>query len=192
MNLPTHFYSIVVVSVSRTGSVLITQNLAKHFDCAILHTHNPLIRVNQNQLVILSLRKKTLDTIVSMILASRTKETIEYSNQAIEPFYVGYDEFETKFWHVQCFQQTVKNRFPEALIVEYEPLMADSKYLFSFFGIDKETSYNLTNRSPYSNKALIENYSECETWFDQLQSQTITQLMLDDFAESMKINWVDP
>lgn len=178
--------------MGRTGSQLITNNLGKHFRRPVFHTHNPLVEIQKDQLTVISKRKKDFDIVISIIVGRRTGEFVNYTSKDIEPFSVSHFEFAETFWHVQCHTHTIESRFPTAIIVEFESLITDSKYLFSFFGIDKHTDYKSSSKSPYNNKTLIENYDECKVWYDQLAGQTPTRPQLDMFVQTMRKNWVEP
>lgn len=166
--------SIVLVSASRTGSMLVWHNLNWHvkFKLPIVHTHNALVDVADDQMVVISRRQNNFDTIVSILVGQRTKEFVKYTGKNISSFFVSKDEFEKTFWFVECHQQLTQTRFTEAVIVEFEPLINDSLYLFGLFGIAKETDYRFLQKSPYRACDLIENYVECKSWFNQLKEET--------------------
>lgn len=184
----TNIESILVVTVGRTGSMLVKGNLQRYFKCAVDHTHNPLVEPSTNQLVIVSKRLNDFDSIVSTIIGRRTNEFITYSSKKIEPFAVSKKELESTFWYVLCHQTVTHQRFPSAIVVHYEPLIANPKYLFSLFGVDSQTSFNWPKKSPYSAQHLILNYEECKLWFDQLRLQSVDQTLLDNFIQSVQVD----
>lgn len=181
------FESIIVITAGRTGSQLVKCNLQGHFECLTIQTHNPLIQSNTDQLVVISKRFDDFNTIASTIIGRRTNEFVSYTLKHIEPFFVTKDEFESTFWFVRCHQAVSQKRFPSAAVVYYEPLISDSKYLFSLFGLDKSTDLNFP-KSPYSAQQLISNYEELKSWFAQLCTQSVTETLLDSFIQSIEID----
>lgn len=179
------YKSLVVLTAGRTGSQLILKNLSSYFGIPSIHSHNPLIEVPQQSLVIASLRRNDFDTIVSIILGRRTNEFVLYTNKQIREFEVPKEEFESCFWFVKCNQWAINHSFPSAVIVVFENLVNDSKYLFGLFGINKHTDYSVIPKSPYVASKLIKNYGQCQQWFDFLLSQTLTEDLKQSFVASM-------
>lgn len=182
------FESILVVTAGRTGSQLIKHNLQRYYKCAVEHTHNPLVEPRTNQLVIISKRLNDFNSIVSTIIGRRTNEFVTYTSKEIEPFAVSKEEFESTFWFVLCHQTVTHQRFPSAIVVHFEPLIANHQYLFSLFGVDSHTNFDVPKKSPYSAQHLIRNYEECKLWFDQLSQQSVDQTLLDTFIQTIKVD----
>ena len=180
--------SIVIVSASRTGSTLVWHNLYRHFifEFPVFHTHNALVDVTADQMVVISRRQNNFDTIVSNLVGQHTKEFDKYTGKNIGSFFVSKDKFEKTFWYVLYHQHMTQTRFTEAVIVEFEPLINDSLYLFGLFGIAKETDYPFSQQSPHRACDLIENYVECKSWFSQLKEETLCQTMMDNFISVLK------
>lgn len=178
--------SVVVVSASRTGSQLVAYNLRRHFKLPVIHTHNALIDVAADQMVVISRRQNNFDTVVSNLVGQRTKEFVKYTGKNIGSFFVSKDEFTQTFWYVVCHQHMTQTRFTEAVTVDFEPLINDSHYFFGLFGIVKETDYRFPKKSPYRACDLIENYVECKSWFNQLKEETLSQTMMDSFISVHK------
>jgi len=177
------FDSILVISVSRTGSQLIHHNLAQHFRRPVTSTHDALTEAQDNQLIVLSRRQNTFGTIKSLLVNRRTNEYVNYTNKEHETFDVSQNEFNETYWHVKCHEQITQKRFPSAVVVDFEYLIADDRYLFSLFGVDKQTNYALAKKSPYAAEKLINNYSQLSSWFETVSTQPLTQVALDNFVE---------
>ncbi len=168
--------------------MLIKGNLASHFKCSVDHSHDPLVEATTDQLVVISKRFNDFDTIASTIIGYRSNEFVTYTMKEIEPFVVSKKELESTFWYVRCHQAVTQKRFDSAVIVYFEPMVDNPKYLFSLFGVDTKTSFGFPRKSPYSAQQLIINYEELKLWFDQLCTQSVTETLLTSFIQSIKID----
>ena len=168
--------------------MLIKGNLASHFECPVDHSHDPLVEANTDQLVVISKRFNDFNTIVSTIIGYRSNEFVTYTMKEIKPFVVSKKELESTFWYVRCHQAVTQKRFPSSVIVYFEPLIDNPKYLFSLFGVDTQTSFSFPKKSPYSAQQLIINYEELKPWFDQLCTQSVTETLLTNFIQSIQID----
>jgi hypothetical protein len=147
-----------------------------------------MIESTTDQLVVISKRFDDFNTIASTIIGRRTNEFVSYTLKHVKPFFVTKDEFESTFWYVRCHQAISQKRFPSAAVAYYEPLIADSTYLFSLFGLDKSTDFDFSKKSPYSAHQLISNYEDLKLWFDQLCTQSVTDTLLTNFIQSIQID----
>jgi hypothetical protein len=190
---------VVVFTTGRTGSTLICQNLAKHTDepmtqerdrvhSRIVHSHDPFWTApTNNYMCVLSKRRDVFAQILSMIISKRTNEFTDYTKKSIELFAVEETEFESSYWFIKCFYQTVDVRqFKKTIEIYYEDLVSDPDYLFRKFDISKLTNYGVTKKSPYWSHDMILNMRELKTLFKHLEHQELTDELLSGFKESIK------
>jgi hypothetical protein len=183
-------FSAVVLTPGRTGSQLILKNLSHHFkkNARIIHSHDPLIiPVTAESWVFVSHRRDIFSSIISTLVGTRTNEFTQYQGKYNKRFTVEQIEFTNAYQHHQIFYKVInKNNFAQCIDVYYEELIADPYYLFSKLDIKKPINLTLQDKSPYNNKELIINIDQCYNWFEQLNSQEITQSEIEFYQNSIQ------
>lgn len=190
---------VVVFTTGRTGSTLICKNLSEHFNepmsmerdrshTGIVHSHDPFWPPpSSNYVCVLSKRRDVFAQILSMIIGQRTNEFTDYTKKSIEPFEVDETEFESNYWFIKCFYQTIDVfQFKKTIEIYYEDLVSDPDYLFRKFGISRLTNYGVSKKSPYWSHDMILNMRELGLLFKQLEQQSLTDELLNGFKESIK------
>jgi hypothetical protein len=183
-------FSAVVLTSGRTGSQLIFKNLLQHFktDGNIIHSHDPLIIPKYAESwAFISHRRDMFSSVISTVVGRRTHEYTEYHGRYNERFTVEQLELTRTYKHHKIFYEVIdKNNFAQCVDVYYEELISDPYYLFSKLNIKKPIDLSLQAKSLYNNKELILNIDQCYDWFEQLDSQKITQLEIDFYRNSIQ------
>ena len=191
-------FSAVVFTAGRSGSHLVIDNLSTYFKTpkrhwwdnsfkyGVVHSHNPLYRPpNDNFICIINTRKDEFAAMISMLITVRTNEFMHYSNKSIDPFEISKDEFIGMYNYFKCFYKSIcLTGFKKVIEIEYEPLIADPKYLFSKFDLDQQTVYNL-KKSPYDYRELITNLDDIKKLYLELLSTNISEDQLRDFKDNI-------
>jgi hypothetical protein len=194
----------VIFTTGRTGSQLIRFNLSTHFQLpsleyqhnnieitqsTVIHNHNPLWVPPDNSFctAIISRRRNLFESIISALVAEKTKEFFQYTNRTISPFYVEPLDFTHRYFFEKTYYEIINyNRFDKVVEVYYEDMMSDKKHLFSLVGVDKEILLDLTTKSPYNNRQLISNIDELDVLFKELQdTRPITDLDIENTRNSI-------
>lgn len=197
-------FSAVVYTTGRTGSNLITRNLATYFkvphyndndistdvDHGVVHCHNPLwFPSNNNFVCILSKRRNLFDAIMSILLGKTSNEFSTYTNKLIVPTTVSQLDFTNCYWFMKSFYASIDtSSFKQVLDIYYEDLIDNPSYLFSLLNIDSKTSYNLSEKSPYRYKDLILNVDLLRILFADLEKLTLTDDLIASFKNSIKMD----
>lgn len=188
-------FSAVVFTPGRTGSQLILHNLIRYFKCnkrnwwdtdiyngCVIHSHNPLyIPPTDEFICVVSKRNDMFASILSTQIGIRTNEFIHYSNKDVEPFSVTPTQFIDCYHYNKCFYKSINyTRFKSVVEIEYYSLINDPSYLFSMFGVDANTVYNL-RKSPYRYQDLILNLEELKELYMNLEASDISAELLENF-----------
>lgn len=182
--------NIIVYSPGRTGSTLITQNLATKFKLqiygaelnrnysnlpnnTIISTHNPLFSIKENiekNTAVISYRSNLFNTIISKLISDYTKEYNSYTNKEVSVS-ITEEQFCNMYYFCKCFYKLIDlTKFSTVIYVEFEELIKNPFYLFSKFGIEGIITYG-TQKSPHKHSS-ISNIDYCKILFNQLEQKT--------------------
>jgi len=163
--------SLVVITAGRTGSLLIVDNLRRHFK-DVYHTHDPLyIPANHDSICVISKRKNDFLAMISMQIGVKTNEYLTYTNKDVEPFIIEVKDFTNFYLHYNAIYTQIKTEYYKKIIeIYYEDLLDDPQHLFSLFGIDALTDYKLTLKCPYNYEKLVLNLKELKGLYDSYEA----------------------
>ena len=175
--------SAVIYTAGRTGSHLIETNLSSYFkspmrnwwkcdyEHGIVHAHNPFyIPPNNTFICIISKRKNEFSAILSLILTRTTAEFIEYTSKHIDSINISEDEFTNTYRYYKAYYQLVDTAKYDTMVLYYEDMIDDPKYLFDQLGIDKEI-ISLSPKSPYD-YSYITNIGQLRILYDEYEKNT--------------------
>lgn len=190
--------SAIVLTPGRTGSHIILDNLCSHFkiprlnnesnsEYGIMHSHNPYHdSLGKDCIAILSTRRNKLESILSAMIVPKTMEHRTYSNRPIDRFTVSREDLWNSYlFHTIFYQLIDKTKFKTVIEIEYESMLADPKYLFSKFGVDKDIKF-YGKKSPYNYYQIIDNINEIKDWFIDFENTSITDEMIFSVASNVE------
>ncbi len=164
--------SFVVLAFPRTGSTLITHNLNRYFGISAIHTHKQdFVAPHEDCTCVITHRANVFDAICSHLVLFRTNEPVNYTNKAMDPFYVPSDEMWSLLQAHQTFHRSRNlSGYKKIVEIDFDQLLADPYHLFAQFNIVERTQY-LTKPSPYRYNQLIENYDELQQVYTKFMEQ---------------------
>jgi len=194
--------NIVVFGPGRTGSILITKQLATLFNLqevindilpnCVIHTHNPLFSPTDKTgwIAVVSSRNNVFLAVCSKLILEKTNEFMHYTDVEIEPFIVGKDRFRFEYILHMCFYSLLElSGYSKVVYVEFEKLFESNTYLSKLFGLRTELEIS-TEKSPHL-ITLISNLNELLSYWQELQNEDLTKYVgsvkkhiLDQFGSS--------
>ena len=172
----------LVTSAGRSGSIFLTE-LIKCCGYRTIHTHDlvPLPPHPQSNLIICD-RKDLFASIMSMCVAKRTNEYVQYSRKTIEPFEIDCNGPESEFayqfrWH-KWYQQTCltcKNStlYKNIEVFYFEDFIHNNQTVLDRLNITLTSSVSNSTKSPHRIKQLIKNYNQCKDMFNLLMETDV-------------------
>ena len=190
--------SAVIYTAGRTGSHLIETNLSSYFkspmrnwwkceyEHGIVHAHNPFyIPPNNTFICIISKRKNEFSAILSLILTRTTAEFIEYTSKHIDSINISEDEFTNTYRYYKAYYQLVDTAKYDTMVLYYEDIIDDPKYLFSKFGVDK-VMVPIHQKSPYDYYKLIENVNALKILYDEYEKTPLSSEIIQQVKASIE------
>jgi hypothetical protein len=176
---------IIVFTSGRSGSHLIRANLSQHFrDYEVVQTHNPMYPVRDNDICVVSRRRDQFVANLSMCVASKLDKFHFYPGDTLDEkatTEISENYFVNLCFFQKAFYKTLDQRnLPNRIDVDYEDLIANDKYLFSKFGVDKSIK-PLLLKSPYNVYELVNNIDAMRVVFAREANKEISQQELDNY-----------
>ena len=175
----------------RTGGHLLL-GIIQSAGVLCLHTHNPRYKTKNDSLAtLIRLRRKNIfAALMSNCLVWHTGQSNNYSCVDIQPFEVTKNEFLKHYEGHICYHATAikESRFLRVQDIYFEDFLHDHNWVYKLLNLshDHLTTQNskitqlLTNKCPYHYSNLILNHLELCDYFNQLQSQDITTMKINN------------
>jgi hypothetical protein len=172
----------VISSPSRTGSTLLHQILlsTELSRPDIVHTHNCLLHVDdpENTVLLFSLRRDLFRSIMSCLIAKRTKFYNYFENvelPKVESFEIDcsdpWSEFQKQYmwhkWYVSSHDMNKPYRQVETFYVE--DFVNNYDLVYNKLGLTKKSNVIPTLENSYRYQDLVSNHEQCKQVFDQLE-----------------------
>jgi hypothetical protein len=186
-----HLPVIIIITVGRTGSMLVRNNLKDHFhgQYRVIQSHNPFLipEVRAKSICIRSERRDNFSAVLSMLVADITKEYHHFTGKSAK-LTLSRDDFVNKYYANQMFYSLIDDsKYETVLSLYYEDVVQNPKFLFSKFGIDKNLNNTATQKSVYNYQELVTNFSNLHDLYLELENTPLTEVdknrILTDFRK---------
>ena len=179
----------IVLGPARTGSILLTTIISNFYknDCEVIFyetTRLPVIDLSKNYIIhthskdildqiaidpkyitlVISKRKDIFSSVMSAIIASRTKEYYSYTDNTVEPFSITCSEFFKIFidrylkWYNDI---NFSLNYHKIATIYYEDFINNYSNVGTILNLPYIESYNISStKSPYNYKDVILNWPE--------------------------------
>lgn len=173
---PTQY---LVSSPSRTGTINM-QVMLMATGVKVLASHSPYIDIDyENTCLIILNRYDRFAAIMSHVMADRTKEYDNYTNQVIEPFRVSCSGKHSYFAHKNRWNKWYEQRhdfsLPWARVEKFyfEDFLNNSEYVYNRLELSAVSKFVPTVKCPYNARDFVINYDECRATFDRLEEYDV-------------------
>ena len=174
----------LVTSAGRSGSIFLSKLIGCCVDWhQVTHTHDLVLpTINKNSVLVICDRRDLLASILSMCIAKRTNEYVEYSGKTIEPFDIDCagpnSEFAYQFsWHRwyqhSCTTSKTAKLYKNIEVFYFEDFINNHQMVFDRLNIVPVRKIQETQKSPHNIKTLIKNYNQCKDTFDSLMESEV-------------------
>lgn len=159
----------------RVGATLVRQNLEKFFGAPVYQTHDARWPPRSaDSMRVLVYREDVLAALFSYFVMHHSGEMVSYSGKKVEPFVIDPIEFDSIYRAHRDFYKNIDlSKFQRTIKVCYETVMEQPRYLFSLFGIERTTDYQVVSRCPYQASSLVTNYTQICKRFRRLEKNEL-------------------
>jgi hypothetical protein len=170
----------IVSTAGRTGSHIV-MGCIQHRGLPAVHTHSVWYESDSYATtgLVIVLRRDMFSAIMSTLLVSHTGQTTLYSKTDWPTFEVTRYNFDRVWRHHRWYSLNHKFERGYGQVVEiyYEDFVDDYDHVARSLGIDHRPlvpclmNPNFTVSAPYSYKDFITNIDQCQSWFQELETQ---------------------
>lgn len=121
-----------------------------------------------------------IDSIMSMLIAEKTNEYINYSNRHIEKIYIDCDGIDSKLYHAYMWYKwyweshDLSRPWQRVERFYFEDFLDDYQWVYTTLDITGVTGIpKKTEKCPYMANKIIQNYDQCVATVAEWETQPI-------------------